>query len=305
MGIDPTLPTDPFAGQRPMMVPAPLAPQSSAPGVRPFDAADQPVALMQTLDPSQLRQNVKVPGPRFFAKDGAWRDVLGALGDVMAAAGGGQGTYLPTKIRQMEEMRAQQMWLARRKIEREEQLADRDYEARKPQYFSGAEDRVQFDPTTGQTNTVYDAPTPAENYAARFGQPDSDEYRQAMQDYTLRGWGSTAMGNKMALDDFRTENRTQVKGSPSYRDLHPRPTAPRAPTPNAVVAGILGKVTKGQRLTPGEQEIYQTYKNGRRGAGGSGSGSRTGADPYAGQTIVNPTTGQRMTRKNGQWVPAT
>src|SRR3546814_16346248 len=36
----------------------------------------------------------------FFSKNGAWRDVLGGVGDALSAAGSGQGVYMEHKAHQ-------------------------------------------------------------------------------------------------------------------------------------------------------------------------------------------------------------
>ncbi len=312
-GVDTSVPTDPYAGQRPDIGgPAPSSeatgsppqmPQMSDAGLRPSVLADQPMQIAP-MDTSQLIQDVKPQGSRFFAKDGAWRYLAGGVLDGLATHFGGQPGFAPAMQRAEQDRREQAQWLARRKVERDEKLADRTYDENKPQYFSGSEDRVKLDPLTGKSTKVYDAPSSAEAYAGGLGYaPGSDQYRQAMQDYTLRSWSGTALNNRMAFDDYRTDNRSEVKGSPTYRDLHPRPLAPRQtrlPTTQNVIAGVLGKVGKGQQLTPGEAQIFATWKNGRGRGGGKGGG----ADPLEGKTIVNSSTGQRMIRKDGQWVPA-
>ncbi|RYE72702.1 MAG: hypothetical protein EOO81_02705, partial [Oxalobacteraceae bacterium] len=141
---------------------------------------------------------------------------LGQLGRALVMAG---GTPLGTAYQVMDEQqqRAAQSALERAKTEREQTWHDegrqdrRDelqYERTKPQFFSGNEDRVQYDPTTGTTRTVFDAPTDAQDYAATLKlEPGSPEYLKAVQDYVLRSSGPTAYAYRGSLDDQRTANR--------------------------------------------------------------------------------------------------
>ena len=101
--------------------------------------------------------------------------------------------------------------------------------------FTIGRDRLQYDPTTGETNTLYDGPEDFESYAEAKGfEPGSQQYFDAVEDYVLRSNGPTAYGRDKALDDYRTGNRLKmegvrqgnrmtVRGSPTYRDTHPQP----------------------------------------------------------------------------------
>lgn len=66
-------------------------------------------------------------------------------------------------------------------------------------------------------------PQPFEIYASSFGEPGSPEYRAALNDYVLRGWGGTAVqaktgiedhrqGNRIGLEDHRQGNRIELEG---------------------------------------------------------------------------------------------
>ena len=60
----------------------------------PMDLGDftLPRVPMGEIDPQQPQ---KVGSGGFFAKDGAWRDVVGTVADALSAAGGGQPGSLP------------------------------------------------------------------------------------------------------------------------------------------------------------------------------------------------------------------
>ena len=136
-----------------------------------------------------------VPKPHngFFSKDGAWRDVLGTVFDGLASAGGRQGLYWPQKMQnqqwQHEADKQRAAWEHDAAVRKEE----RDYKANQPQYFGSGNDRVKYDPVTGQSTLIYDAPTPFQEYADILGlEPGTDEYNLAMQDFVLRANGPTA-----------------------------------------------------------------------------------------------------------------
>ncbi len=125
---------------------------------------------------------------------------------------------------------------------------------------------------TGQTETLYDAPSPFDEYAQSLGlEPGTDDYATALQDYVLRSSGPTAtdndleiegarQSNRVSLEGVRQGNRVELRNTPTYRQANPLPRAPR-----------------------------------RAGAPRSRS---------TGPTAVNPQTGQRITLRNGRWVPA-
>lgn len=118
---------------------------------------------------------------------------------------------------------------------REDDLARE--KANQPQFFSGNEDRIRYDPATGTSTRVYNAPQDFEDYAAAGGlEPGSPEYFSAVQDYVLRGNGPTAFNydrqleqvrqaGRISLEGTRHQNRLNVRGAPTYRDLHPQPKA--------------------------------------------------------------------------------
>ena len=104
---------------------------------------------------------------------------------------------------------------------------------------------VQYDPTSGGVDQIYDGPEDFETYAQTQGlEPGSEDYFNAVQDYVLKGDGPTAYQHDRGLDDYRTDNRIKVegvrqgnrmglegerqnnrvttRGLPTYRDTHPR-----------------------------------------------------------------------------------
>jgi hypothetical protein len=172
-------------------------------------------------------------------------------------------------------------------------------------------------PRPASVSTIYDAPEEYQTYASAMGyQPGSPEYRGALSDYVLRGYGPTAAGvrsdlqqerfaGQAGLEGIRQGNRVALRGMPTYRDTH-RPAGnghghsgatlgslpPR--TTGNVYAPILAKVARGEALSPGEQQVLNM-----RGGGGRGhaSGGQT-------QTATDPRTGRKVQWNGASWVPA-
>lgn len=266
-----------------------------APGVVPeitpgFDGFE-PMSFGGTqLDPAALQAPVdisktKVRGPA-FNEPGGWGERIQLLAASLMNAGGNpmgaQSIYqrLSTRQRQQFEQRQQQaMWSrqdAQRAEDRQWQVEDRDARQNAPQYFMSGRDRVQYNPATGDSSVVYDGPEDYEAYAGSLGlQPGDEGYDTALQDFVLRSGGPTAMAGREALEGVRQANRVQMRGVPTYRDLHPRAAAPRAggdspsrQTMAGTMAPILAKVSRGETLTPGEQQAWSMYRPRRAAKGG-------------------------------------
>lgn len=200
-------------------------------------------------------------------------------------------------------------------------VADRmwqqEYEQSKPQFFMSNDDRVVYNPATGESQMLYDAPEDFQLYADQMGlEPGTAEYNDAMADYVLRTSGPTANAGRQALENLRQDNRLDMEGvrqknrmqlrsTPTYAQANPRPTmgrpggGARPQTLAGVIAPILAKVAQGQPLSAGEQQALNTYY--RRTGGNPGGGGAAGAS--GGQVIRNPRTGERMMNQGGKWVP--
>lgn len=251
------------------------------------------------------------PKPAFFAKNGAWKgvlaDVLGSLGDSLSVANGGQATYLPNKLRTQQQAAEWKRRDAERQQDRAWAVEDRDHKDNAPQFFTSNGDRIQYDPKTGTSTTVYDGPADFEDYANSLGlEPGTDEYNSAIQDYVLRSYGPAAQKGREILEGLRQNNRLTLRQTPTYANVHPRPAAGgsggnggnRPPRNTGNVYGpILGKVAAGQQLTPGEQALFNIYSRNRGGKSGAG------AAPNAVQTATDPKTGRKVQWNGRQWVP--
>lgn len=253
---------------------------------------------------------VKPKAPGAFAKGGKGWDIMGIIGDAMLAASGRPGTYLPYKHDLEERVRQEKVRLA----EMQERAR---IDASKPDYFTVGRNRVRYDPTTNQSQTVYEAPADFEEYAGVLGlQPGTDEYNEAVQDYVLRANGPTAQegregleglrqDNRISLEGVRQDNRMTLRQMPTYANLHPHPTASRgaggsrggAPrTTGNVYAPILAKIAAGQQLSPGEQQVIGMYGRGGRGSKPTAPSSSAGP-------IATDGKGNKVQWNGKAWVP--
>lgn len=245
------------------------------------------VPLMR--DPGNLAAGISAPSiatphikPKFFDKHGAWRDVasfaLGTVGDALAMNSEGGRFYLQNKMAERE----RQNHLADLQQRRQWQLEDAAAERNKPQYFSGAEDRLMFDPATGETSTVYDAPTDAETYAQAMGYDQgTPEYRTTLADYTLRGYGPTATGNRSMLETTRHNNRVSLEGVRQGNRV--------------TLEGVRQANRKTLRSIPTYGQANPRPSAKPRKAGGGAS---------VGMTATNPQTGEKIKWNGSAWEPA-
>jgi len=208
-------------------------------------------------------------GSGLFAKGGPLGDGSALRAALLGFIGGPQVSTILAQRKQQEREEA----IAERRYQRDraDHLDDRDYDANKPQYFMSGEDRWRYDPMTGKSEVVADAPQAFEEYAHAMGyEPGSPEYRRAMSDWVLRASGPTATdndltlereryGNRVGLEGYRQQNRLAVRGTPTWRQSNPMPKA--APRPRA--GGPAGQRTykQGDRLANAKGEMVELRGN--------------------------------------------
>jgi hypothetical protein len=191
----------------------------------------------------------EIVGPK--PKMSTGQKIAAVVGPMLMAATGNQAGA--TQMMQMIQGRRDD-WQNRQraaletmvKWRRDDDLAEQ--KRNEPQFFSGNEDRVRYDPATGTSQRVYDAPQDFEDYAAAGGfTPGTPEYFQAVEDHVLRANGPTAFkydrdleaiknAHRISVEGQRQRDRERLRGLPSYRDLNPpapRASAPRAPRQSA------------------------------------------------------------------------
>ena len=233
------------------------------------------------------------PHKKFFTHDGTGTGnlIAGIIGDALAGAAGQPGMYART----MEQRRQEQSAFERGEVQyqrrRADDLTDRATEANKPQFFSGNEDRVMFDPTTGTTRTLYDAPTPAQNYATTLGYaPGTPTYSKAIEDYVLRSNGPTAFQGRDALQTERYGMMGQLQAprlATSRRNTDARTNASIANNMRTTAA-----TQRGQTMTDSRTRGSAAYQ----GLGGK----RGGGAP----AVATGPNGHQIVVRNGRWVDA-
>lgn len=214
-------------------------PDPSPPDLQPMNApgGNDPTPLQQTRpDYRTMIEEALGPRPELHGAR-KWAAILGPA--LMAASGNQAGAnamiqHLAEPGRDWD-ARNRQARLLGVQWQREE---DREAAKRnEPQFFSGNEDRIRFDPITGKSTRVYDAPQDFEDYARAQGlEPGTDGYFTAVEDYVLRGNGPTAFQYDKDLEAVRQAGRISQEaarqanrlGVIDYRNANPPPARPRA-----------------------------------------------------------------------------
>ncbi|MEE2795621.1 MAG: hypothetical protein VX512_12385 [Pseudomonadota bacterium] len=208
--------------------------------VMPGDQPDYGAILTGLLGPrpkmSTGQKIASVVGPALMAASGNQAMAMQAMGNI-----GSAGREWDARNREA------QMTALSWKREDDQAEAKRN----EPRFLSGNTDQVRYDPATGTSTRIYDAPEDFEDYAASKGlEPGTDDYFTAVEDYVLRGNGPTAFKydrdleavrnaarialegerqrNRLAVEDTRQANRSALRGQPTYRDLNPAPRSTKA-----------------------------------------------------------------------------
>ncbi len=161
-------PRDPLAALPQWQVPmqAPMAPPMMMPPQSPM--------MMPPQSPMMAPMAAAVKEkPKFFDKDGAWRDVFGLIADTIAGGLGGEQMYGKVKMQERE-----QRSLLERELAREDREAGRAdsraaAELRRPIREKIGNDYVQIDPMTGTAQTLYRGPPEAPKVGS-FAQKAAD-----------------------------------------------------------------------------------------------------------------------------------
>jgi hypothetical protein len=195
---------------------------------RPLNPAPVPSGPALDIPSNMFAAHIK---PHFFDREGTGTKILGVLGDVALSYSASMGD--PGALAQLRQMREQQHADAEARLvasscdERNEALEDAERARNAPRYFSGKEDQLSYDPHVRHVSTIYDAPEEYQTYASAMGyQPGTPEYRGALSDYVLRGYGPTAAGvrsdlqqerfaGQAGLEGIRQGNRVALRGMPT------------------------------------------------------------------------------------------
>lgn len=227
----PPIDPDRMIGDRGPPVSPTAAPTELPPANSPGDRPDYAALLRQSLGPRPelhgLRKVASILGPALMAASGNQAGANQMIESIRAP----QDDY---------DRQSRALGMEAIKWRRDDDLAEQ--KRNEPRYFSGREDQVRFDPTSGTSERVYDAPQDFEDYAGTSGHdPGTPEYFQAVEDYVLKGDGPTVFkqdrdlevlknAQRISLEAERHRNRSALRGLPTYRDTHPAP--PRASVPS-------------------------------------------------------------------------
>ncbi|MGN6689787.1 MAG: hypothetical protein ACTHJU_02460 [Sphingopyxis sp.] len=211
------------------------------------------------------------PGKKGFD----WRMLAGVVGDALLGLNGQQPLYAMTRIKENQAQADHRRRLS-------ELAQEWQYRNNQPDYATVGNRRFSFNPATGEATTLYVAPSEAQDYAAALGaEPGSPEYETLMSDYVLRHSGPTATANAMMEEDNRQENRIglegvrqknrigiegirqgnrmSLRGTPTYRDMHPRPSTARS----GGGKGAPGGIREGQTATNPQTGAKVVYSGGK------------------------------------------
>ena len=264
----------------------------------PGGAMSLPDMGPMTVGNEQITMPPPTPHRSFFMADGTGTGnrILGAIGDGLLGAAGRPGVYAPMMEQRHRDEQDHQWKL-------DDTLAELRARAHQPQYFSGKEDRLSFDPITGKTTTLYAAPSDAETYAKTLGFAEgAPDYTKAVQDYTLKGYGPTALANRQTLEGQRYDDRSSLQDD-RYGYIGGLQDTRLAAYRRNSDARIAGSTANSMRATAARQRgqdmtdkrvrgspAYQGY--GGRGRGGGESAVAVGPN------------GHRIVVQNGRWVDA-
>lgn len=225
--------------------------------------------------------------------------IAGILGDMLAGAAGRPATFAP-----MMERRREMEWQDRR----EERKLNRPHFQNVP-----GVGLVAANPADMTARTVMGAKSPAEVYAEAQGfVPGSPEYSSALSDFALKSAGPTAFGYRSQLQDDAQESRVQMlmetlgvrrevaqlmAGTSRENNIRSNSTSAANNMRSTATSAANNQRTTAQSDTNSQRQTETTrgsatYK-GKAGAGGKPEGT----------IIVNPSTGQKMIKRGGQWVP--
>ncbi len=182
-----------------------------------------------------------------------------------------------------------------------------------PKTFENGPNVYEYDPQAGPPQLIFQGQTDAQRAVEESGyEPGSPQAFNFLRDYHLDGQGPTAV--QMQQSQLGVQRRGQDMGAETARrgqDVS-RTNSERA----AGTARYNRDNTPVSRVVNERGEVVVTYANGRvqtlrnsrpmspsrGGRAGRAGGSGRGGGVAEGTVIRNPTTGQTMVRRGGQWV---
>ena len=147
-------------------------------GIAQAEAA--PISLMapeamptqgSAMSALQPMPGIEPKQPRFFDKNGGWRDALGILGDALAGAAGQPGVYAQMKLNERLHQRALDDEARRQSAQWELWKRQQDYtwankprDPRQPHFWESNDGSLMALGDDGKPVKVYDDPTPKMNF---------------------------------------------------------------------------------------------------------------------------------------------
>lgn len=228
----------------------------------------------------------------FPGKD--WKVIAGIIGDAMMAYGGMQPTFGPGLARRREAEAQQEFdrekWAAQQAAESADRL--------RPKFEQIGNTGGLWNPATNSYEPIYTAPQPFEIYARQFGEPGSDEYFKALEDYRAGTWNDQGVAGRLTVQGPRLEqsNTNNIRSTSTSRDNNIRSTG----TSRGNSIRSTGQSNANSLRTTNQSNVNseRTDRRVRDSAGFRGRGGRGGA-----ATAVGPN-GQRIVVRNGRWVDA-
>lgn len=229
--------------------------------------------------------------------------IAGILGDALAGAAGqpGRVAQMWQRQRELDDQRDYEevRWHRERQAKREDEM--------RPRVEKVGDSVGYLDPTARRFDPIYTKPQPYEAYASQFGEPGTPEYQRAMNDYILRGWGESALGNKVDLEAYRFDRRGEQQGErlETQRDIagmrdntSRRNTDVRVGASRDIAGARDGTTRRGQDMRDATQRRGQDLRSQIRGR-------RVGGQPVApDEPIARAADGTPLVVRNGKWVPA-
>jgi hypothetical protein len=294
-------------------------PMSTPPIKAPSSASEAAVLNQQGGGIDVLNQGPLAPDQFSLGRDLARASEVAPIkakhgpnwGNIAQAVAMGLNGYLASQgnpvglanIRAFQDMR-------QRALEHQYRMDEKRQEQFDPMSVGGSLVQRQED---GSYKTLYDAPQAFEKYAMALGlQPGTPEYHEAVQSYRLGSWSDPAMENRLNLEGVRYQNRDALQDQRlgvtmrgqdlSHQD---RQSSIRQSNTNNIRSTGVSSANNIRSTNQSNANSIRSAET-TRGSysyshGGKGRGA--GAASGEGQVIVNPTTGQRMQLKGGQWVP--
>lgn len=233
-------------------------------------------------------------------KMGKGQLLAGILGDMLSGALGKPATFA-------KHMMEQRQW------DREDLREERKQSRTQFQNVPG-EGLVAVNPADLTARTIVKSKTPGQSYAEAQGfLPGTPEYNMALSDYILKSSGPTAFGYKSNLQDDNQEAMADrlmrtLGVRREIAELMARTSTDNNQRNNATSAANNVRTTStsaANNVRTNSTSVANSVRANETTRGGASYQGRSGkgANRYPDGTVIAGPGGQKMVRRNGQWVP--